>query len=64
LFTDDNTFVDQGEYPFTDPSGKQRLFSEISGKRLKITEAAYIGHVEDNLIIKKMDGVKLGADGL
>lgn len=64
LFINDESFIDQGEYPFTDPSGKERKFSEINGKRLKITEAAYIGHVNDDLIIKKMEGVTLGQDGL
>lgn len=34
-------------YPFTEPEGKIKNFSDLSVKRLRITEAAYIGHVGD-----------------
>ena len=43
-----------------------REFKELqneSVKRVHITEAAYIGHHGNRLVVKKMDGVKLGSDG-
>jgi hypothetical protein len=54
LFLDDDHFIDQGEYPFTDPSGKNEsysgkvyLFKDIgSVERMIVTEAVYIGHLE------------------
>lgn len=55
--------MDQGVAPFTEPSGQVRKFAELNARRLKVTEAAYIGHVGEELIIKKMEGVKLGENG-
>lgn len=63
LFLSDDTFIDQGVFPFTEPSGNIRKFSELNAKRVKVTEAAYIGHINDELIIKKIEGVKLGQNG-
>ncbi len=54
LFITDDTYVDQGVYPFTQPEGKIKNFNDLNAKRMKVTEAAYIGHVNDELIIKKM----------
>ncbi len=63
LFTDNETYIDQGQFPFTDPTGKLAKFSELTSKnveRLKTAEAAYIGHIGNKLVVKKMQEVKLG----
>ena len=53
LFLDDEYYIDQGSYPFTDPSGKKNInigklfaFKDIGVvERLIVTEAVYIGHL-------------------
>lgn len=53
LFLTDDKYVDQGKYPFTEPEGLVLDFKEFSGKRMRVTECAYIGHINDQIIIKK-----------
>ena len=57
LFKDENTYMILGYYPFTDPKDDIEKTTVLSGKNvLKVvkTEAAYIGHVGDQIVIKKM----------
>lgn len=66
LYKDENIYMNMGYYPFTDPLDAIENTSTISANnmhRVLKTEAAYIGHVGDELVIKKMIEVKLGGDG-
>lgn len=66
LFKDETKYMVQGYYPFTDPMSEIEDAETLSTKNLRKvikTEAAYIGHVGDQLVIKKITQVKLGGDG-
>ena len=66
LFKDDTNYQLQGSFPFTDPEVSMQTkadLDKLNPKKLIKTEAAYIGHYGDNIVIKKMQGVKLGKDG-
>lgn len=55
-----------GYFPFTDPLADIENAENLSTKNLRKvikTEAAYIGHIGDQLVVKKMAEVKLGGDG-
>ena len=62
LYRDTDTYYHQGNYPFTDPVNKFYPVQELGNlnpERLNIVEAAYIGHIDNKVIFKKMIDVKL-----
>jgi|JI61114BRNA_FD_contig_31_5259417_length_574_multi_3_in_0_out_0_1 hypothetical protein len=57
LFKDEEKYMLMGYYPFTDPLDDICNVSEMPAKNLlKVvkTEAAYIGHNGDEIVLKKM----------
>jgi len=66
LFKDDENYMIHSYYPFTDPKDDMEKTSDLYSKSLlKVikTEAAYIGHFDDQIVVKKMAEVNLGKDG-
>ena len=66
LYKDEENYQLQGSYPFTDPEVKMETkgdLNKIHPKRINKVESAYIGHFEDNIVLKKLFDVKLGSEG-
>ncbi len=66
LFKDEDNYMINSYYPFTDPTDDMQKTSELFAKNLlKVvkTETAYIGHFDDQIVVKKMSEVNLGQDG-
>ena len=66
LFKDDSNYQLQGSFPFTDPEVSMQTkadLDKLNPKKVIKTEAAYIGHHGDKIVVKKMQGVKLGNNG-
>jgi hypothetical protein len=66
LFKDEDEYMVNSYYPFTDPRDDIEKCSELVARHLlKVVkvEAVYIGHLENQLVVKKMVEVKVGKDG-
>jgi hypothetical protein len=62
LYKDIENLVVLGYYPFTDPLTEKMTAKELGNlnpQRLSVVEAAYIGHTENDVVIKKMKEIQI-----
>lgn len=62
LYKDVDNLVVLGYYPFTNPTNQKITAKELGNlnpQRLLTVEAAYIGHMENDIIIKKMKEIQM-----
>lgn len=63
LFKDEEKYMVCSYFPFIDPKDDIEKVADMPAKKLEKvikTEAAYIGHFDDQIVVKKMLEVKLG----
>jgi hypothetical protein len=62
LYKDIENLLVLGYYPFTDPLTEEMSDKELGNlnpQRLSVVEAAYIGHTENDVIIKKIKDIQM-----